>query len=126
MISVGRIIPSDKTRRRYIFGAIVIEHTTHTTGMWWWKEDHPSLKVRLTDEEFVRFKEILRQGSGDPDTHHTPHLEQEVEVGFRTTTERDMFAIGERVAVLFSTACAIDQFFSGAPPFRWDGLEKVG
>ena len=94
--------------------------------MWWWKEDHPSLKVRLTDEEFVRFKEILRQGSGDPDTHHTPHLEQEVEVGFRTTTERDMFAIGERVAVLFSTACAIDQFFSGAPPFRWDGLEKVG
>ncbi len=125
MMPVRRPTPIESHRRRHTFRATVVSHTSHTTGMWWWKQTFPSLKVRFIDEDFAKFREILERETSDGEGHHMrPPLEQEVEVGYHSVDERNTFAIGEEVEVLFSTAGAIDQFFTRAQPFRWDGLQK--
>ena len=48
-----------------------------------------------------------------------------VEIGFLDVTERDRHRIGEVVDVEFSTTGPIDEFFTGAQLFRWDGVKKA-
>jgi len=124
MMPVRRPIPIESHRRRHTFRAVVVGYTSHTTGMWWWKQNHSSLKVRFTDEDFAKFREILERETSDGEGHYMRPPEQEVEVGYHSIDERNAFAIDEEVEVLFSTAGAINQFFTGAQPFRWDGLQK--
>lgn len=125
MIQLGRLQPMESQRCRHTFRAIVVKHTSHTTGQWWWKRNHPSVTVRFIDEDFAKFPEILRRETSDADGHFmSPPLQQEVDVGFPSEDKRDAFKIGEEVEVMFSTASALPQFFTGAQPFRWDGLKK--
>ena len=123
-MTVRRPMPIENHRRRHTFRAVVVEYTSHVTGMWWWKQSHPSLKVRFIDEDFAKFREILERETYAHDGHRMLPPEQEVEVGYHSLDERNTFIIGEEVEVLFSTAGAIDQFFTRAQPFRWDGLQK--
>ena len=116
-------MPIESHRRRHTLRAVVVEYTTHTSGMWWWKEEHPSLKVRFVDEDFTRLRDILERETSDGGGY-PPRPLREVEVGYDSIEERNAFAIGEEVEVMFSTAGPLDQFFTAALPHRWDGLRK--
>lgn len=123
MVPIRRPMPIESHRRRHILRAVVIEHTTRTTSMWWWKQQHPSLKVRFVDEDFSQLRDILERENRNERGGHLRPL-REVEVGYDSTDERNAFAVGEEVEVMFSTAGTLDRFFTGAQPHRWDGLRK--
>lgn len=116
-------MPIESNRRRHTLRAVVIEHTMHTSGMWWWKEEYPSLKVQFNDENFSQLRDILERETSDGGGY-PPRPLREVEVGYNSIEERNAFAIGEEVEVMFSTAGPLDRFFTGAPIHRWDGLRK--
>ena len=124
MMQVRRPMPNDRHRNHHTFHAVVVGYASHTTGMWWWKQDYTSLKVRFTDKDFAKFGEILERETRNEFGQYVQTPRQEVEVRYHSIAERNKFAIGEEVEVLFSTAGAIDQFFTRAQPFRWDGLRK--
>lgn len=104
---------------------MIIEHTTHTSGWWLWRQSNPSVKVRIANHDFPRFDEILQRETVNPDGGCVQPKTDEYEVGFKTVRERNEYPIGAEVELLFSTAGCADQFFTGARPFRWDGMKKL-
>jgi hypothetical protein len=111
--------PNENTRQRHSIRGLVVEHTDHTTGRWFWKQIHPSLKVSFPEEEHRKLREVLRG------VHECAHYDHNwVEIGFRDVAERDQYRIGEVVDVQFSTSNQIEEFFLGADLFRWDGVKK--
>lgn len=121
----ARPMPIENQRIRHIFQVVVTEYTKHTTGIWFWRRDYPSLKVRFGDKDFTRFRKILEDETSNGEGYYIrPTNNREFEVGFSSLGERDSFAVGEEVEILFSTAGAIQQFFTRAQPFRWDGIQK--
>jgi hypothetical protein len=123
MPATGRLVPNENQRRKHVFRATVVAHVFHTMGRWWWKKTFPSIKVRIESEDYARLCQVLRDECTDENGHYPTPQNQEVEIGF-TEGERDQFAVGEDVEILFSTAGMLLQFFMGVEPFRWDGLRK--
>jgi hypothetical protein len=124
MPGLARLMPIERHRRRHTLRAKVIAHTAHTTGMWFWKQTYPCLKVRFSEGEHDKFWEILEQ-TRDADGRCPGSPPQEVEVGMTSFEDHDQYQIGEEVEVLFSTSNGIDNFFTGAEMFRWDGIQKL-
>ncbi|MFH1170228.1 MAG: hypothetical protein V1704_01570 [Candidatus Vogelbacteria bacterium] len=85
-----------------------------------WRQSNPSIKVKIENEDFCRLDDILQQESEGS----IQLVKDEYEVGFKTVRGRNEYPVNTEVELLFSTASALDQFFTGARPFRWDGMKK--
>jgi hypothetical protein len=115
-----RPIPNERNRQKHSLRGLVVEHVNHTTGRWLWKKTFPSIKVSFPEAEYQRFGHIV--SNIDPLASVPPNR---IEIGYSNIAERDQYRVGEVVDVEFSTSNPIDEFFTGARLFRWEGVKKA-
>lgn len=115
-----RVYPNEARRQRHSIRGLVVAHATKVTGWWLWKKSTPTVEVRFPEAEYNRYGRIIRETNP-----LEPYPRNRVEVGFATIAERDEYRVGEIVDVQFSTAGPMEEFFTGAETFRWDGLRKA-
>jgi len=114
------MLPIESRREKHVFRGLVTEHVDHTTGRWFWKKRFPSIKVQFPEAEHRRLMQVC-----ESTTYSTPNPPNFVEIGFKKAEDRAEYPVGTVVEVTLSTSNQIDEFFTGADLFRWDGVKKA-
>ena len=110
-------------RKNHTLPVTVIEHGTGTTGIWFWKQEYYTVKVKLTPHCLNELRKIVQQECGES-MDAPPSSLQEMEIRYHSLDERNKFNINDKAEMLFSTARPILQHFYRMSPFQWDGLRK--